>query len=158
MSEQNVSIVDAEKLTGKSRKTIYRDIKTGKVSSTSDGATGNKTINISELIRVYGALKPLDETERQSKPVLMSQPETALNSELDSLRQRLKLIDAENESLRQRLIDKDKVIELQERLLQHLPTTTEPIKPIEPETIQPIEPEPKKGIRQKLSKLIDEIW
>ena len=43
-----VSITESVKLTGKSRQTIYRHIRTGKLSKTDNG------IDTAELIRVYG--------------------------------------------------------------------------------------------------------
>jgi len=43
-----VSITESVKLTGKSRQTIYRHIRTGKLSKTGNG------IDTAELIRVYG--------------------------------------------------------------------------------------------------------
>ena len=54
-----VTITEASKITGKARKTLYAHLKQGKLSYRiqSDGA---KQIDTSELIRVYGELKPLE--------------------------------------------------------------------------------------------------
>lgn len=57
-----VSIIEAGRLTGKSVPTIYRHIKTGKLSQTSE-----KLIDTSELIRVYGALNPIDNHRNDSQ-------------------------------------------------------------------------------------------
>ena len=52
-----ISITEAMKLTGKSRPTLYRHIKTGKLSKTSNGG-----IDTSELRRVYGEFETLNVT------------------------------------------------------------------------------------------------
>jgi hypothetical protein len=53
---QPVSITEAVSLTGKSRATIYRSINKGKLSATQTGS-GEKVVDISELIRVFGELQ-----------------------------------------------------------------------------------------------------
>ena len=53
-----VSLKDAGLLTGKGSSTIYRHIKAGKLSKTGDG------IDTSELMRVYGALKDIKDSEK----------------------------------------------------------------------------------------------
>jgi hypothetical protein len=53
-----VSIQKATQLTNKSRSTIERHIKQGKLSKSGDG------IDISELLRVYGAFKQVDDTSK----------------------------------------------------------------------------------------------
>jgi len=50
-----VTVTKAIKLTGKSHATIYRHIKSGKLSKATDGG-----IDTAELIRVYGEFKPED--------------------------------------------------------------------------------------------------
>ncbi|HFU0552412.1 entry exclusion protein 1 [Escherichia coli] len=49
------SVSQAQKLTGKSRRTLYRDMASGRVSWRNDG-NGHRELETSELIRVYGAL------------------------------------------------------------------------------------------------------
>lgn len=49
-----VSLSEAAKLTGKNRTTLYRYIKQGKLSKITD-ATGKEKLDISELLRVFGA-------------------------------------------------------------------------------------------------------
>ena len=51
-----ISISEAARLTGKSRTTLHRLIKTGELS-TSRGARNAKLVDISELIRVFGPLE-----------------------------------------------------------------------------------------------------
>jgi len=51
-----VSISEAARLTGKSRTTLHRLIKAGELS-TSHGARNARMVDISELLRVFGALE-----------------------------------------------------------------------------------------------------
>lgn len=51
-----VSISEAARLTGKSRTTLHRLIKTGELS-TCAGVRNSKMIDISELVRVFGELE-----------------------------------------------------------------------------------------------------
>jgi hypothetical protein len=53
-----VTVTKAIKLTGKSHATIYRHIKSGKLSKSPDGG-----IDTSELIRVYGDFQPMTSSE-----------------------------------------------------------------------------------------------
>lgn len=52
------TIQEAQKLTGKSRRTIYRDMADGSLSWANNEVNGRR-IETSELIRAYGALKPV---------------------------------------------------------------------------------------------------
>ena len=61
-----ISITEAMKLTGKSRPTLYRHIKSGKLSKTSNGG-----IDTSELRRVYGEFETLNVTN-ENKVVTQS--------------------------------------------------------------------------------------
>jgi hypothetical protein len=79
-----VNIQQATKLTGKSRATITRHIKSGKLSKTDDG------IETSELIRVYGALiAPDDVSLSQSTDESMATREQWLMSHIDALQRQL---------------------------------------------------------------------
>ena len=51
-----LSISAAARAVGKDRGTLHRYIKTGKISVSTDAA-GNKVIETSELLRVFGSLK-----------------------------------------------------------------------------------------------------
>jgi len=51
-----LSITEAAHVTGKSRSTLHRHIKTGKLNITTD-SVGVKRIDTSELLRVYGELQ-----------------------------------------------------------------------------------------------------
>lgn len=117
-----VSVAEAARLVGKSRKTLYGTyIKTGKLSCVlADG--GEKKIDTSELLRVFGAFvetkDKTDETAVESVPashdeIVDRQSETAL---------RLAVLEAENAQLKERLLDKDRHIEDMRqsvRLLEH---------------------------------------
>ncbi|MCV2508826.1 MAG: hypothetical protein N4Q32_00080 [Neisseriaceae bacterium] len=54
-----VTITEASKLAGKSRRTIQRHIDAGKLSKTID-EQGNPKIDTSEILRVYGSIKKED--------------------------------------------------------------------------------------------------
>ena len=77
---QQVSISEAAVLVSKSPKTLYADIKKGKLSVTKD-SDGQKVVAISELIRVYGEIK-------QEQPGT-TKPE---NNELLELKHKLELL------------------------------------------------------------------
>jgi len=64
-----VSISEAARLTGKSRRTLHRHIDAGHISR-SHTQSGEKGIDISELIRVYGELKTQPVTSGQTEPML----------------------------------------------------------------------------------------
>lgn len=99
-----VSISEAAKLTGKSRRTIQRYVATGKLSLSHNNTTG-KNIDISELIRVFGEINKEEVTPKDTpKTVTMSHCDTPDNgnSKLEN-----ELLKKEIEFLKQRLEDKD---------------------------------------------------
>ncbi|MBN4886269.1 hypothetical protein H3293_23230 [Providencia stuartii] len=57
-----VSISEEARLTGKARSTLHKYIKQGRLSTTTDQNTGKKTIETSELIRVFGKISNLPTT------------------------------------------------------------------------------------------------
>ena len=92
-----VSVAEAAKITGKSVKTIYRHIDTGKLSSSQDD-NQVKSIDISELQRVYGNLNIKIENDIDSRM-------TALENQNDNqLRQ---LLQQENAMLKKLLDEKE---------------------------------------------------
>jgi len=122
-----VSITDAARLTGKSRRTIQRHIATGKLSVSHADATG-KSLETSELIRCYGEIKKVNVTqEKDPNQVTMSHDVTFFidknESEIELLKQQVAL-------LQQRLQDKDEHIDsLKQAMLlieSKLPATPEP--------------------------------
>ncbi|MBS7819648.1 helix-turn-helix domain-containing protein [Wohlfahrtiimonas chitiniclastica] len=92
-----VSVAEAAKLVGKSVKTIYRHIDTGKLSS-SQNNNGTKYIDISELHRVYGDFKLKNENVVDSQ---MTEVENQNNNQL-----RL-LLEQENNMLKKLLDEKE---------------------------------------------------
>jgi hypothetical protein len=79
-----VNIEQATGLTGKSRATISRHIKSGKLSRTVDG------IDTAELMRVYGALVSVpDKPVLQVKDSSLNERETWLMAQIDSLSRQL---------------------------------------------------------------------
>lgn len=108
------SISEASRITGKSRSTIHRHIKIGKISKeiASDGAP---VIDTSELQRVYGSLDLRDSTSTPQAIQSDTPPDTpSLTAEVEALRR-------ENEMLRE---DRDRWASQAEsltRLLTHQP-------------------------------------
>ena len=121
-----VSISEAAKLSGKDKKTLYRYIKEGKLSVTNaTDATGVKSgmrqVDVSELVRVFGALRSIDVKNATGATVVMSQHET-VNATAETAK--IAALEAENAQLRERLIDKEKHIEDMRntvRLLEYKP-------------------------------------
>ncbi|EED3335423.1 hypothetical protein GT12_005105 [Salmonella enterica subsp. enterica] len=122
-----VSISEAARLTGKSRRTIQRYVATGRLSASHNDATG-KSIETSELIRVFGEIKhsnvaPVTDTTdvTMSHPVINNNDNPKLENEL---------LKKEIEFLKQRLEDKDAHIDsLKNAMLlieSKLPPTPEP--------------------------------
>ena len=103
-----ISVSEAAKLVGKSVKTIYRHIDTGKLSFTHND-NGVKSIDTSELIRVYGELKLSNENVIDSQ---MSQRENPndngmtnlLRQENELLKEMLKEKEAHIDSLKQAML------------------------------------------------------
>ena len=106
------TISEAARITGKSRSTLHRHIKSGKLSKTTD-ETGAPVIDTSELQRVYGSLSHRDsvsssDIEHRDTP----HENTDVMAELIALRR-------ENENLRE---DRDRWASQAEsltRLLTH---------------------------------------
>lgn len=83
-----VSISEAARLTGKSRTTLHRLIKTGELSTCS-GVRNSKMIDVSELIRVFGDIS--SPVQNQSKEQVTEQrvtvPASADGQVISSLKQ-----------------------------------------------------------------------
>lgn len=92
----SVSISEAARLTGKARSTLHKYIKQGRLSVTTDAATGSKAIETSELIRVFGKLTATHSDT--VTPVANGQQNTHENS--DSLHLKLQLLQQENQHLK----------------------------------------------------------
>lgn len=97
------SVSQAQNLTGKSRRTLYRDMASGRVSYRTNGK-GHREFETSELIRVYGELEQNGTDERH----IVAQPHGTQNegdmmAEIRALRQEV----GELKSLLLRLEHKD---------------------------------------------------
>jgi len=92
-----VTVIEASPLIGKSSQTIYRHIKQGKLSKSSNGK-----IDTSELIRVYGELRKPETpcTTQNEQPMLQveSDGDSAkwLKSQIEKLQDDIKQIKAES--------------------------------------------------------------
>lgn len=93
------SVTDAQKLTGKSRRTLYRDMAEGRI--TWEVRDNNRRyIETSELLRVYGSLKDVAQPEPE-KVAHSGTPQNdavlaelkALRAEVRELRETLQLIE-----------------------------------------------------------------
>lgn len=126
-----VSISEAARLTKKSRRTIQRYVATGKLSL-SHNETTEKSIDTSELIRVFGEINKDEVTPNDTlKTVTMSHCVMHNN---DSSKLENELLKKEIEFLKQRLEDKDAHIDsLKNAMLlieSKLPPPPEPVAPV----------------------------
>lgn len=96
-----VSISEAARLVGKSRRTLQRDIVTGKLSKCDNG----QKLDTSELLRVYGAFSPATNVAVGS--ATMSQDVAGKNETMSQdvadMRVRLAALEAENAALKDHL-------------------------------------------------------
>lgn len=101
-----ITIQKATELTGKSRSTIERHIRTGKVSRTGDG------IDTSELLRVYGAFKNSSDTSNDtSLDTSLTHREQWLMRQIDDLKR-------EHLERERQFLEREQKLML---LLEHLP-------------------------------------
>jgi len=125
-----VSISEAARLTGKARSTLHKYIKQGKLSTTTDSNTGNKSIETSELIRVFGKISNSPTTDSDGVTnVSKLQQETPNTTQ--SLQIKLQLLEQENAHLKaeKELLSKnlDDIRQAMLLIESKLPTTPEPV-------------------------------
>ncbi|MFW5210135.1 hypothetical protein ACOAMZ_29515 [Pseudomonas aeruginosa] len=105
------TVQEAQQLTGKSRRTLYRDMAAGRLSWASEG-DNSRRLETSELIRVYGELKllaqPVAENTAQADTSFGTQDTALILAELKALRE-------EVAELRQAM-----------RLIEHKPEPAQP--------------------------------
>ena len=82
-----VSISEAARLTGKSRTTLHRLIKTGELS-TCHGARNARMVDVSELIRVFGPLE--HRASEQVTAQVSEQPDTGVSAQNEQIIAQLK--------------------------------------------------------------------
>lgn len=95
-----ISIADAARSCGKDRRTIERHLKSGVLSYTVD-ATGKRVIDTSELIRVYGTLKPNAASGGLSTDIEESTPAAADDGEKIALRAHIATLERHIDELRE---------------------------------------------------------
>ncbi|MCK2309236.1 DNA-binding protein [Providencia rettgeri] len=127
-----VSISEAARLTGKARSTLHKYIKQGKLSTTTDQNTGNKSIETSELIRVFGKISNSSTTDSDSVThVSKLQQETPNTTQ--SLQIKLQLLEQENAHLKaeKELLSKnlDDIRQAMLLIESKLPATPDPVAP-----------------------------
>lgn len=97
-----VTVRQATELTGKARSSLYRDMAKGRVSYRTE-ADGGRVMETSELIRVYGELRP-GETRRRDGPGLPDETEKtasgALIAEIKALREEVAGLRQEMQAMR----------------------------------------------------------
>ena len=107
-----ISISEAARLTGKSRTTLHRLIKTGELS-TCHGARNARMVDVSELIRVFGPLeyRPSEQVAAQvfehSDTGISAQSEQViaqLRQEVEHLKTLVSAKDSHIDSLRQAML------------------------------------------------------
>jgi hypothetical protein len=96
------SITAAHRITGKSRTTIQKHIKKGKLSYTEDGE-GNKLLDASELIRVYGDDCDFSREEGETAPEASADVSDGVRTELHTIREKLNTLAEERRRERDQL-------------------------------------------------------
>lgn len=101
-----LTVRDAADRVGVTRQTIFKAIKQGKLSATVS-ARGQKQIDITELLRVYGRLQPPDDSphDKRNSAQLSSQTTTTglLQLELERAKMQLQVKDLELATMRERV-------------------------------------------------------
>lgn len=103
-----LSVQEAADRVGVVRQTIFKKIKQGKLSATQDHR-GVMQIDVSELLRVFGRLQPLEDTTGDSRGDKRSQPmspaTSVLQLELERAKMHLQLKEKELEMAQERIED-----------------------------------------------------
>lgn len=126
----HVSISEAARLASVSRPTIYKLIKSGELSYTSVVKHGQsvKAIDVSELIRVFGALDVVSESKNNN--VKSDDLSTPVNIDfLQDLQHRVALLQAENAGLKDAVNARDEHISSLRQamqLLEHKQSVSDP--------------------------------
>ena len=123
-----VSVAEAARLVGKNRKTLYGTyIKTGRLSCVL-GENGEKNIDTSELLRVFGSFK---EKQVVSGEIILDDVSTLQVKNNKEHKQdmssaiRIAILESENKQLKARLEDKDKHIASVENAMRLLENKSE---------------------------------
>ena len=97
------TLQDAIELTGRSRRSLYRDMDAGRVSYRAR-PDGRRELETAELIRAYGALKPVAQSTAQPVAQVGTAPSVPVPDHLEPLLEELRLLREEVRELRQALM------------------------------------------------------
>lgn len=100
MSTHRITIKEAMSLTGKSRRTLYRDMAAGRLSY-HVGDNGRREVVVSELMRAYGALVGSPEPAPASEAPGASAPPAGDNRTADLLAELLEVTRQQSHTLEQ---------------------------------------------------------
>jgi hypothetical protein len=122
-----VTITQAAKLAGISKQTLYRHVKTGRVSRRSDSM-----LDTTELIRIYGELKQVDAVTSNKTPRPLLRTDTnesdALRGHIETLQKDLLEIKQQMEQHRIDSVDREKrLMALLEHKIDTPQTVTNPV-------------------------------
>ncbi|WP_311946576.1 hypothetical protein [Halomonas piscis] len=96
MKSHRVTISEAVQLTERSRRSLYRDMSDGRLAYHL-GHDGRRLLDVSELIRAYGALAGMAEPETEGKGT--ERPEDLLTQILDVMHQQSETLLAQREEM-----------------------------------------------------------
>jgi hypothetical protein len=153
MQKTRLKITEAATLYGIARTTIYKKIKDGKLSVDTD-----KRIDLSEMMRVFGAIPPQLQTHTTVESVAIQSDEikglqdkiTRLENELAVAIADKKKVEAENNLLKSQAIEK---ADANNVWLKQLVDANQKVKLLEDKRGQ-VSPPPKNGLFNKLVKAI----
>ncbi|MCA9761317.1 MAG: hypothetical protein KC463_07390 [Streptococcus sp.] len=103
----------------KSRTTLYRHMDSGVLSYETD-ATKNRTIDVSELQRVYGSIKGFGADVTESNSTKENNSEQSATSEIELLKAKLELLQSQLEIERQEKQQLLRIVESQAESMKQL--------------------------------------
>lgn len=96
-----VSAQRAAELTGKSKSTIQRAMKQGKLSCDNDG--NRRLVDVSELERVYGLVQTEDKASAKKTDVVLKEAEYML--EIEKLKMQIKMLETQLDDTKDQILD-----------------------------------------------------
>lgn len=107
-----VNISEAARMASKTRRTIYKHIKQGKLSTSRD-SKGNKGIDLTELLRVYGDDVKQPDNSKSGRGVQSEYTKVSSDPKLDLLLKKIENLENEVKSLREEIFS--------QKLIEHKP-------------------------------------